>query len=116
MRQNKAPGPSQADSPPQWMKIAFIGLIVLFLSLGFFILEQRDDANRDLAARERKRMDEQAAVDALRRDKANTIEFLSKMSDDPEFRDREARQRLGVVAPGEIVFRIEPATKTDPAK
>jgi hypothetical protein len=40
MRQNKAPGPSQADSPPQWMKIAFIGLIVLFLSLGFFILEQ----------------------------------------------------------------------------
>ena len=119
MRQAKPPGPAPAVSAhPQWMKVTFAGVVLLFLALGFVIMEQYDDAKRDLAAKRREQK-EKAEINAnLRRDNENTVEFLTKYNNDAEFRDREARQRLGYTAPGEVVFRLDPPPKAEapPAK
>lgn len=114
MRQARAPGIAHpTSSSPQWVKVAFALVIFVFLAVGVLLLEQLDDANRDFSSKLREKQEKAEANEKLKRENENTVEFLTKYNNDAEFREREARQRLGYTAPGEIVFRLDPPPKSE---
>ena len=48
---------------------------------------------------------------ALARANDNSYQFLTKYNNDPDFRMRVARQRLGYAEPGEVILRLDPPPK-----
>lgn len=80
--------------------LAFIGVLVLF---GFLLSDTWREYNafeqREAAYRER--------LADIRAEKAGREAYLRKLLDDPDFRDRVVRERLGYSREDEIIFRFE---------
>ncbi len=82
-----------------------------------------DEAERLQALRASERQKEKAYT-AIERTRDQTGRYLDRFSRDPEFVRDQARERMGVAEPGEIVIRIDgarglaapkPATPAPPA-
>jgi cell division protein FtsB len=112
MRQPKTSGTTFVSSQPApWMKAVFVVEAALLVLIVLFGWEQWDDAQRELAIKTRDLKAKQESNSALARENDNSYQFLTKYTNDEEFRNRVARQRLGYTAPGEVVFRLDPPPK-----
>ncbi len=82
----------------------FFGFAVFFLILflpGFAKLQGLRDKNRDLETKIRRLSIENALLD----------EEIKKISRDPDYRERVAREKMGIVRKGEIPIKIVPQKK-----
>lgn len=112
MRQSKKNGTTFAPAQPApWMKAVFVVEAALLILIILFGWEQWDDAQRELAIKTRDLKAKQESNQALARENDNSYQFLTKYTNDEDFRKRVARQRLGYAEPGEVIFRLDPPPK-----
>lgn len=88
-----------------WVNYAFFTMCVLVVVIAFVGWDQWEDARRDYAAKQRELQIKNDRNLRLQNEARNTYEFLEKHINDPEFRQRIARERTGGAAPGEIILR-----------
>ena len=96
------------------MKFAFPFLCAVVVVIAFFGWEQWEDARRDYASKQRELNAKQEQNGKLQRDVNNVADFLEKYNKEDEFRMREARQRTGSAAPGEIILQMDPPPRPVP--
>lgn len=97
------------------MKAVFIVEASIFLLAGILLYQQWESAQAELVNMHKQLKAKAEERDAMQREHENNMAYLNKFQDDPEFKKREARQRLGFVEPGEVVFRLDPPP-AEPAK
>jgi len=81
-----------------------LGLAVIFLVLflpGFSKLQELRDRNRDLESKIRRLNIENALLE----------EEMKRVSSDPVYQERIAREKMGIVRKGEIPIKIVPQKK-----
>ena len=105
-----------AGRPPPWMKFTFFAVCAVMVVVAVFGWEQWEDARRDYAAKQREFQAKSEQNAKLQRDTDSVANFLLKFDNDPAFRDRVARQKLQYVAPGEVIFRLDPPPHPAPAE
>lgn len=111
MRQTRQqPGPATFPAPTTapWMKWVFVAEVAVFVLAAVVLWDQWESAQTEFAIRSRQlksRTDENAV---LHREQENNLAYLNKFENDPEFKLREGRQRLGFAQPGEVIFRMPP--------
>lgn len=118
MRQTR-PGPTPSfasNTPPPWMKAIFVVEASIFLLALLLISEQLESAQAELGNMQKQLKAKSDECDNMRREQENNLAYLGKYENDPEFKKREARQRLGFVEPGEVVFRLDPQDAKSAAK
>lgn len=92
-----------------WLKALFGVLGLAFTFIAFFFMQELSDAQRDLANGRRRQGSLENKRAALRHEKANKEAYLVRIQNDVEFFRLEARQRLALARPGEIIVRVEQA-------
>jgi cell division protein FtsB len=92
-----------------WTKALFGLLGLAFTFIAFFFMQELSDARRDLASGKLRQGGLEKRRDLLRREKADKEAYLVRIQNDVEFFRLEARQRLALARPGEIIFRVEQA-------
>ena len=102
---------------PQTEKLFLWSSFILFCAeLAYTRSTYGDEMDRLDGLRARERKKEQSFV-ALERTREQTGRYLDRFSRDPEFVRDQARERMGVAEPGEIVIRVDGArTIAAPAK
>ena len=94
---------------PQTEKLFLWASFILFCTvLAFTWSTYGDEAARLEGLRANERQKEQAYV-ALERTRAQTDRYVDRFGRDPEFVRDQARERMGVAEPGEIVIRLDGA-------
>ena len=94
---------------PQTEKLFLWASFILFCTvLAFTWSTYGDEAARLEGLRANERQKEQAYV-ALERTRAQTDRYVDRFGRDPEFVRDQARERMGVAEPGEIVMRLDGA-------
>lgn len=97
------------------MKAVFVVEASIFLLVAILLWEQWESAQAELTNMNKQLKAKSDELEAGARERDNNIAYLNKFQNDPEFKRREARQRLGFVEPGEVVFRLSPGDG-EPAK
>jgi cell division protein FtsB len=80
----------------------FFAILILFLILflpGYTKVQELRDTNRDLEAKIKK----------LYKDNVLLQEELKLIAEDPVYQEQVAREKMGLVRPGEIPIKIVPA-------
>lgn len=90
------------------MKAVFVVEASIFLLVAVLLWEQWESAQAELTNMSKQLKAKSDELEAGTRERDNNIAYLNKFQNDPEFKRREARQRLGFVEPGEVVFRLSP--------
>ncbi len=94
---------------PQTEKLFLWASFLLFCTvLAFTWSTYGDEAARLEGLRASERQKEQAYA-ALERTRGQTDRYVDRFSRDPEFVRDQARERMGVAEPGEIVIRLDGA-------
>ncbi len=88
------------------MKAVFVIEASIFALAVLLLWEQWDSAQAELTNMHKQLKAKSDERDTMKRDQENTLAYLGKFENDPEFKKREARQRLGLAEPGEVVFRL----------
>ena len=116
MRQTQRTGPASFSSPAPapWMKWVFVVEVAVFVLAAIVLWDQWESAQNELSIHSKQLKAKSEERDAMRREQDNNLAYLNKFENDPEFKLREGRQRLGFAQPGEVVFRLDPAA-TPPA-
>jgi cell division protein FtsB len=92
---------------PQTEKLFLWASFILFCTvLAFTWSTNGDETDRLHAMRASERQKEQAFT-AVERTRDQTGRYLDRFSRDPEFVRDQARERMGVAEPGEIVIRVD---------
>lgn len=104
----------EAESPraaasPQTDGFILWGSLLFLLASGFFMYSSLREDQLRLAGLQKIEADRLAERDAAQASLAQGTQILTRFNDDPEFVRDQARERLGVAAPDEVVIRIEPA-------
>ena len=102
---------------PQTEKLFLWASFILFCTvLAFTWSTYGDETARLEGLRANERQKEQAYA-ALERTRAQTDRYVDRFGRDPEFVRDQARERMGVAEPGEIVIRVDGARNmATPAK
>lgn len=109
--EHQSPPPS-----PQTDRFIFWGALLFLLAAGFFMYASLREEELRLAGLQKLEADRRAERAAIERSLAQGTQTLSLFSDNPEFVRDQARERLGVAAPDELVIRLEPGAAANPAR
>lgn len=93
---------------PQTDRFILWGSFLFLLAAGFFMYSSLREEQLRLAGLQKLESDRLAERDAIQRSLAQGTQILTRFNDDPEFVRDQARERLGVAAPDEVVIRVEP--------
>ena len=107
--------PAPTSSTPRRRKIlnALLGFATVVLLVDALV------GDRGLAERMRARhlyAEEAAALDAVRRDNAIMREKIRRLKEDPGAIESLAREEMGLIRPGELLFILRDVPKGDAAK
>lgn len=83
-----------------WLFAITLLILVLFLP-GYTKLQELRDRNRDLETKIKKLNSENAIL----------YKQMQRLKDDPAFLERFAREKMGVVRKGEVLYKLEPEEK-----
>jgi len=103
----EAENPRPAASP-QTDGFILWGSFLFLLAASFFMWSSLREDQLRLAGLQKIESDRLAERDAAQASLAQGTQILTRFNDDPEFVRDQARERLGVAAPDEVVIRIEP--------
>lgn len=97
----------ETPSSPQTDRFLFWGALLLLAAVGCLVYSSvRDDEER-LAGLRKVEADREAELAATEKARDQGDRFLNRFSGDPEFVRDQARERLGLASPDEIVIRVE---------
>lgn len=99
---------SQSTSP-QTDRFLFWGAFLLLLAACFVIYSSVQDEEARLAGLRKIEADREAELAAAEKARDQSARFMDRFSGDPEFVRDQARERLGVASPDEVVIRVETA-------
>lgn len=97
---------SQSNSP-QTDRFLFWGAFLLLLAACFLIYSSVQDEEARLAGLRKIEADREAELAAAEKARDQSARFMDRFSGDPEFVRDQARERLGVASPEEVVIRVE---------
>ena len=102
---------SEHDAPrgtPQTDQFLFWGVFLLLLAAAFLMVVSLRGERERLAGLQKLEADRQAELAEADAAVAKGAAVLRRFTDDDEFVRDQARERLGVAAPDEVVIRVEP--------
>lgn len=100
------------DSPerpanPQTEKLVLWSCFLLLVGVGSFVFSTYQDEAVRLATMRLNEQQKEAAFNTLERQRDQTARYIDRFTRDPEFVRDQARERLGVAEPGEVVIRLD---------
>ena len=98
-----------ASRNPQTEKLFLWASFILFCTVVAFTWSTYGDEIERLAGLRASERQKEQAYAALERTRAQTDRYVDRFSRDPEFVRDQARERMGVAEPGEIVIRLDGA-------
>ena len=102
---------------PQTEKLFLWAAFILFCTVLAFTWSTYGDETARLAGIRANEHQKEQAYAALERTRAQTERYVERFGRDPEFVRDQARERMGVAEPGEIVIRVDGARNmATPAK
>ena len=102
---------------PQTEKLFLWAAFILFCTVLAFTWSTYGDETARLAGLRANEQKKEEAYAALERTRAQTDRYVDRFGRDPEFVRDQARERMGVAEPGEIVIRVDGARNmATPAK
>ena len=102
---------SEYEAPrgtPQTDQFLFWGVFLLLLAAAFLMVVSLRGERERLAGLQKVEADRQAELAEADAAVAKGAAVLRRFTDDDEFVRDQARERLGVAAPDEVVIRVEP--------
>jgi len=103
------------SNSPQTDRFLFWGAFLLLLAAGFMLYSSVQDEEARLAGLRKIEADREAELAAAEKARDQGTRFLDRFSGDPEFVRDQARERLGLASPDEVVIRVETAPGASPA-
>ena len=94
---------------PQTEKLFLWASFILFCTVLAFTWSTYGDETNRLAGLRANEHQKELAYAALERTRAQTDRYVDRFGRDPEFVRDQARERMGVAEPGEIVIRLDGA-------
>ena len=94
---------------PQTEKLFLWASFILFCTVLAFTWSTYGDETARLAGLRANEKKKEEAYAALERTRAQTDRYVDRFGRDPEFVRDQARERMGVAEPGEIVIRVDGA-------
>lgn len=88
-------------------RILLILLIVILSGVTTALFLVWSQTRREYANFELRRAEAEVRLATLRKEREAKEEYLRAFLSEPEFVERVIRERMGYIAPGEIVFRFE---------
>lgn len=102
---------------PQTEKLFLWASFILFCTVLAFTWSTYGDETARLAGLRANEQKKEEAYATLERTRAQTDRYVERLGRDPEFVRDQARERMGVAEPGEIVIRVDGARNmATPAK
>lgn len=102
------------STSPQTDRFLFWGAFLLLVAAAFLIYSSVQDEEARLAGLRKMEADREAELAAADKAGDQGRRFLDRFSGDPEFVRDQARERLGVASPEEVVIRVETAPGASP--
>lgn len=109
---------SDLDPPrgsPQTDQFLFWGVFLVLLAAAFLMVVSLREERARLAGLQKIEADKQSELAEADAAVAKGHAVLRRFTDDDEFVRDQARERLGVAAPDEVVIRVEPGAGAAPA-
>jgi cell division protein FtsB len=109
------------ESQPQTQKFFLWCAVIAFCTVSIFMLSSYREETERLGALRDTEKQKRENLNKLEAERLRTTLFLDRFTRDPEFVNDQARERLGVAAPGELVIRVDslpppvPVNVTKPA-
>lgn len=94
---------------PQTEKLFLWASFILFCTVLAFTWSTYGDETARLAGLRANEKKKEEAYAALERTRAQTDRYVDRFGRDPEFVRDQARERMGVAEPGEVVIRVDGA-------
>ena len=94
---------------PQTEKLFLWAAFILFCTVLAFTWSTYGDETARLAGLRANEQKKEQAYAALERTRAQTDRYVDRFGRDPEFVRDQARERMGVAEPGEVVIRVDGA-------
>ena len=94
---------------PQTEKLFLWASFILFCTVLAFTWSTYGDETARLAGMRASEVQKEQAYAALERTRAQTERYVERFGRDPEFVRDQAREKMGVAEPGEIVIRLDGA-------
>ena len=102
---------------PQTEKLFLWAAFILFCTVLAFTWSTYGDETARLTGLRASEKNKEQAYATLERARAQTERYIDRLARDPEFVRDQARERMGVAEPGEIVIRVDGARNmATPAK
>ncbi|MGA0133711.1 MAG: FtsB family cell division protein [Opitutales bacterium] len=99
---------SETDQPAtQGEKLALWSMVLLLCVVSGMVYSTHAGDSDRLAALRASEAQKEQSLAAVERARLQTDRYINRFSTDQEFVRDQARERLGVAAPGEIVIRLE---------
>lgn len=106
---------SPPASPQTDRFILWFGALLL-VATGFFMYSSLREEQFRLAGLEQLEASRQADLEDIERTLTKGTQILNRFNGDAEFVRDQARERLGVAAPDEVVIRLEPGATSTPGR
>lgn len=94
---------------PQTDRFLFWAALLVFVAAACLVYSSVRDEEERLAGLRKMEADREAELAAAEKARDQGTRFLDRFSGDPEFVRDQARERLGLASPEEIVIRVETA-------
>ncbi len=94
---------------PQTEKLFLWAAFILFCTVLAFTFSTYGDETARLAGLRANEHQKEEAYASLERARAQTYRYVERFVRDPEFVRDQARERMGVAEPGEVVIRVDGA-------
>ena len=94
---------------PQTEKLFLWASFILFCTVLAFTWSTYGDETARLAGLRANEQKKEEAYATLERTRAQTDRYVERLGRDPEFVRDQARERMGVAEPGEVVIRLDGA-------
>lgn len=82
-------------------------LIFALVALSAYLTVNLMSTHREYQTYRQKLVETEQRLEYLRKEREEREAYLRAMLDDPEFVERVARERLGYIQPGEVIFRFD---------
>ena len=106
---------SSPASPQTDRFILWFGALLL-VATGFFMYSSLREEKFRLAGLEQLEATRQAELETIDRALVQGTQILNRFNGDADFVRDQARERLGVAAPDEVVIRLEPGALSSPSR
>lgn len=103
-----------SSASPQTDRFLFWGTLLILVAAGCLIYSSVRDEEERLAGLRKVEADREAELAAAEKARDQGTRFLDRFSGDPEFVRDQARERLGLASPDEVVIRVETGAGSAP--